>query len=88
MRFKTPQHVAKIRYLCQNDDHFIKNNEVYELYYWRDGKWESLGQKIGDNSQTLVYDNAPDNALFLLRNHTKGSEERIFTYQEGKQKWW
>ena len=33
-------------------------------------------------------DNVPTNALLLLRNHTKGKEERIFTYEGGEQVWW
>ena len=36
----------------------------------------------------LTYDNAPANALFLLHNHTKGREERIFTYEGARQIWW
>jgi len=36
----------------------------------------------------LYYDNAPSNALFWLRNYTAGQEERIFTYENGKQIWW
>ena len=27
-------------------------------------------------------------ALFLLKNHTRGSEERIFTYNDGLLEWW
>lgn len=36
----------------------------------------------------LKYDNVPAQALFRLHNRTKGSEERIFTYEDGKQIWW
>ena len=36
----------------------------------------------------LYVDNVPTNALLLLRNHTKGKEERIFTYENGEQVWW
>ena len=52
--------------------------------------WRFLkGKKIGDGRlQYLEYTNAPSNALFLLRNHTKGQEERIFTYENGEQVWW
>jgi len=39
-------------------------------------------------TQELVYDNVPANALLLLHNHTKGKEERIFTYEGGRQIWW
>jgi hypothetical protein len=40
------------------------------------------------DSDVLLYENAPLNGLFLLRNLTIGVEERIFTYENGKQVWW
>ena len=47
------------------------------------------GRQVGSRQlQYLEYDNVPDNALLLLRNLTKGKEERIFTYEDGKQVWW
>jgi hypothetical protein len=30
----------------------------------------------------------PENALLVLRDLSKGKQERIFTYGNGKQKWW
>lgn len=88
MDFGRSERVTKIRFLCWNDDNFIRGNELYELYYWEDGKWNSLGQQTGTDSQELVYRNVPKGALLLLSNHTKGREERIFTYENGKQVWW
>ena len=72
----------------RNDDNFIKEGELYDLFYW-DRAWKSLGRQVGSRQlQYLEYDNVPDNALLLLRNLTKGKEERIFTYEDGKQVWW
>lgn len=80
--------VSKLVYLPRNDDNFIKEGELYELFYW-DREWKSLGRQVGSRQlQYLEYDNVPDNALLLLRNLTKGKEERIFTYEDGKQVWW
>jgi len=80
--------ISKILYLPRSDDNFIKDGELYELFYW-DNKWVSLGQQTGCKQiQTLTYNNAPANALLLLKNLTKGVEERIFTYEDGKQVWW
>jgi hypothetical protein len=79
--------IVKIKYLSWNSDNHINIGERYELFYF-DKRWVSLGQKIGDDSHVLVYDNVPSNALLLLKNHTKGREERIFTYENGKQVWW
>ena len=88
LEFEKPQKISKLVFLPRNDDNFIRDKEVYELFYW-DNKWISLGRQIGSiTTQSLTYTNAPTNALFVLRNLTKGSEERIFTYENGKQVWW
>ena len=80
--------VSQMVYLTRSDDNFIREGELYELYYW-DGDWISLGQRTGSRKlQYLTYDNIPENALLLLRNLTKGQEERIFTYEDGRQVWW
>ena len=71
-----------------NDDNCIRDGEIYELLYW-DNKWISIGKQMGSaKTYQLTYNNVPTNALFLLRNLTKGKEERIFTYENGKQIWW
>jgi len=70
----------------RNDMNAIQPGDEYELLYWNGG-WKSLGRKIAD-STTLQYDNVPYNALFWLKNHSSGREERIFTYENGKQVWW
>ena len=80
--------IARFRYLPRNDDNFIKEGEEYELFYWNNNQWNSLGKQTGTSKQYLEYVNAPSNALFWLRNHTKGREERIFTYEDEKQIWW
>lgn len=88
LEFEKPQKISKLVFLPRNDDNFIKDKEIYELFYW-DNKWISLGRQTGSiTTQSLTYPNAPTNALFVLRNLTKGSEERIFTYENSKQVWW
>ncbi len=86
--FGKPETIAGFRYLPRNDDNFIKEAEEYELFYWDNNQWNSLGTQTGTSKQYLEYTNAPNNALFWLRNLTKGREERIFTYENGKQIWW
>ena len=78
--------VGKIRFIARNDLNSIQKGDEYELFYW-DNAWVSLGKKVAATYE-LNYDNAPVNALFWLRNLTAGREERIFTYEEGKQIWW
>jgi len=86
--FGKPVSIAYFRYLPRNDDNFIKEGEEYELFYWENYQWNSLGKQTGTSKQYLEYTNAPLNALFWLRNLTKGHEERIFTYENGRQIWW
>ena len=81
--------LSKLCYLPRTDDNFIREGEEYELCYWDGDGWSSLGRQTGSRAtQELVYDNVPANALLLLHNHTKGKEERIFTYEDGRQVWW
>jgi len=89
LKFDKPTSISKIIYLPHNDDNFIRQDEVYELFYIKgNGQWESLGKQYGNKeTQQLTY-NAPRNSLFRLRNLTKGKEERIFTYENGEQVWW
>ena len=87
MDFESRTKITKMRYLPRNDDNNIVVGQQYELFYWCDRKWISLGKQI-PSEQVLYYQDAPTNALFLLRNHTKGKEERIFTYENGKQIFW
>lgn len=88
MDFKQPKKISEIIFLPRNDDNFIKEGEKYELFYADKSEWKSLGTKIGTSSQVLIYDNVPKDALFWLRNLTKGKEERPFSYESNKQKWW
>lgn len=83
-----PQKVTKIYYLFRNDDNNIRIGDTYELMYWSEaGKWESTGIIIADKEQ-LTYKDIPSGTLYLLHNHSRGNEERIFTYENCTQIWW
>ncbi|WP_462319178.1 hypothetical protein [Marinilabilia sp.] len=86
MKFNKPEVISKIKYMPRNDMNAIQPGDEYELFYWNE-EWKSLGRKTAD-STTLQYDNAPSNALFWLKNHSAGREERIFSYENGQQVWW
>ncbi len=62
-----------------------QNGEDYGLFYW-DNQWISLGVQRA-KKQYLKY-TVPENALLWLRNMTRGKEERIFSYENGKKVWW
>ncbi|WP_334167442.1 transglutaminase-like domain-containing protein [Phocaeicola paurosaccharolyticus] len=83
MDFRRKTYVRKIVYTPQNDVNFIYKDNIYELFYWNDNNWESLGRQTG-KSDSLLY-TVPKNALYYLRNYTTGKDERIFEYIDGKQ---
>ena len=87
MKFKNPVSIGKIRYIPRNDGNCIEIGDKYELMYWHDNCWISLGIQIA-KSNVLKFKNAPTGGLYVLRNLTKGHEERIFTYENGQQIWW
>ena len=69
----------------RSDDNGIVPGEIYELFCWLDGTWRSLGRQTGREDKTLKYEQAPAHALFRLHNCTRGKENRIFIYRNGKQ---
>lgn len=75
--------IRKIEFMSSTDDNSITIGDTYELLYFDNGKWLSLGKQIAIE-QSLYYEDAPTNALFWLRNLTKGREERPFTVENGK----
>lgn len=87
MDFEKPIPITRIVCIMRGDGNEIEVGDEYELYYWAENNWVSLGSKIAENI-SVEFDKCPTGALFLLRDKTKGAEERIFTYENGKQVWW
>lgn len=85
--FESPLSLSFVRYLPRNDDNNIEPGNTYELMYWNTDRWKSLGVHIAE-ADSLTYEGVPGNALLLLRNHTRGKEERVFTYENNTQVWW
>ena len=85
--FDSAYQIVKIRYAARSDVNYIEEGHQYELCYWKDDDWVSMGMKEGE-VPTLTYDNVPLNGLYILHDHTAGKEERIFTYENGKQIFW
>lgn len=83
-----PFKITKIRFLTRNDFNIIEVGDIYELIYFDFG-WHSLGKKQADKNY-LIYENVPRNALLVLRNLSQGKEERIFIYDDkrNRQLWW
>ena len=79
--------VDKVRCVPRNDDNYIHVGDEYELNYWDNTKWISAGKKVAEDNY-LVYDSIPGGALLWLKNNTRGWDERVFIYRDGKQEWW
>ncbi len=87
MDFNHPVSFNKIAYTPRNDGNYVYPGDKYELLYYGEKGWVSLGEKIATNDY-IEYDSIPNNALLWLRDLTKGAEERIFTFEEDKVYWW
>ncbi|WP_288785571.1 hypothetical protein [Bacteroides acidifaciens] len=80
-----PTQIDKIVYTPRNRDNYIRPGDTYELFYC-DKDWISAGE-MQATSDSLHYQQLPQNALLLLCNYTRGTQERIFVYENGSQIW-
>lgn len=77
--------IERIVYTPRNRDNYVRKGDVFELFYC-DGDWKSAGI-MRATADSLVYRDIPKDALLYLRNHTRGVDERIFSYENGSQIW-
>lgn len=85
--FGKPKRIGKIRYCPRSDTNFIVEGDRYELCYWKKDGWFSIGKQVAKNAY-LNYENVPAGRLYILHNLSRGKQERIFTYENGKQIFW
>jgi hypothetical protein len=83
----TPVRVAEIQCAPRNDENYVYPGNLYELLYRDEHGWVSMGKKKAAG-HFVAYDSVPSGALYWLHNHTKGKEERIFTYENGLATFW
>jgi len=60
---------------------------VYELFYFADGDWQSLGKATASDTP-LEFEFVPGGALYWLVAEGSRRDERIFTIEDGVQTWW
>ena len=84
--FGSSKRISKISFCSRTDKNDIWPGLNYELFYW-DTQWKSIGREKS-NSNELIFESPVSNALYLLRCLDEGKEERVFTYEKGKQIWW
>lgn len=88
VELEKPVHISEVRFLPRNDGNYIEEGDNYQLFYWSKGEWKMIAEKTGTRDGILWFDKVPKNALYLLKDITKGTQERIFTYENGEQIWW
>lgn len=80
--------VDMIRYSPRSDGNMIEPGDEYELTYWADGDWRSLGRKTA-TTVSIDWSGVPSGGVYVLLNRTKGDSVRIFMIDEdGRQEWW
>lgn len=86
--FGQPCTIRKIMYAPRNRDNYVRKGDLYELFYFADKRWNSLGKKTAEGD-SLAY-RAPEGTLYYLKNHSRGKDERIFEYdfEKREQKFW
>ena len=87
MDFGKPVSLEKVLCTPRGDGNTIEVGDRYELFYWSKGHWVSLGEQVA-TTVSLVYEDVPVGTLYWLRNRTKGKDERLVSYEEGRQVWW
>ena len=85
VELERPARIDHIVYVSRNDDNYVAPGETYELFYQNGVEgWKSLGMQTATDER-LVYEDVPRGALLWLHNHTRGVEEQVFRYIDGKQ---
>lgn len=79
--------IRRIRYIPATDGNAVQDGKAYELYYWKN-KWVSAGEKLCDGLPLEFPDVPSDGVYWLNCRACNSKEERIFTYENGKQVWW
>ncbi len=79
--------ISKIMFTPTSDGNDVQKGHLYELYCYDKG-WQLIGRKVADSNAPLVYHNIPQNMLYLLKDKTKGVEERIFIIKNNEQIWY
>lgn len=74
------KNLKAVKVIPRNTYNLIQKGNTYELFYFDFG-WKSLGSKMAKDS-FIDFENVPNNCLFLLKNVSQGSQERIFIYEK------
>lgn len=81
-----PLPITEIAFAARTDDNEICPGDTYQLLYWHN-RWQPLPTIVAKNHQ-ISWADVPSNTLYLLRNLSRGIEQRPFTYENETQIWW
>ena len=87
LELQQPKQISRFRYIPRNDGNCVEIGDEYALFCWYNGHFEEIAHQVATKNE-LNLQGMPSNGLYLLRDLTKGVEERIFSYENGKQVWW
>ncbi|KQX10986.1 hypothetical protein [Flavobacterium sp. Root420] len=84
---KTQTMVLQLQPTPENNRGNLYVGDKYMLLYMGMSGWTNLGIKTAQ-SNSLLYNNVPKNAIYLLKNTSREERSNIFTYENNKQVWW
>jgi hypothetical protein len=65
---------------------YLARGKAYELFRWDDG-WKKEGEGVAGEGP-LVFEGLPEDGLYWLVEQGSRKLERIFTIEDGAQRWW
>ena len=85
MDFGSPKNIGRIVFTPRNRDNHVRPGDEYELFYC-DTTWKSAGVVVA-SADSILYRGLPSNTVYILDNHTRGNQIRVFSYTDGQQVW-
>ena len=79
--------VKEVRYTSRTDGNGIYPGHHYELDYFGANGWQAIAYKEA-TVDSLTFESVPANSLYWLKDLTEGKEERIFTLENGRVRFW
>lgn len=82
-----PSELKSIRFMPRNDGNHVEPGHTYQLCYYKNGK-ECIFKTVKAETDKLVFHGVPAGALYVLHDLTAGTEERVFSVEDGKVMWY
>ncbi len=85
--FGKPVSIEAVGYMRRGDGNDICPGDVYELYYWHDGKWNLHQRKMAEHVY-IDFTDVPSGALYYIKDISRGKQNRTFVYKNGEVFWY